>query len=328
MENLDKYIHFGEIVAKSKPMLEILETVKTVASSDATVLLLGETGTGKELIAHAIHNLGKRKDKPFITVNCAAIPETLLESELFGHEKGSFTGAFERHIGKFEQANGGTLFLDEVGILPPSMQAKLLRTLQEKKIERVGGEVEVPVNVRIISATNTDLKGSVGEGLFREDLYYRINVVPINVPALRDRAEDIPFLVNYFLNIYNQEFGKNIKGFTDDAMVHLLSYSWPGNIRELQNLIERLVALGKEDYIALEKLPKEIIEKEAGTGYFTKYKEGTLEEESSDELSLEGSEKELIIEAFKKAGGNKSKAAKLLGIHRNTLLKKIKDLRI
>ncbi|MCX5725710.1 MAG: sigma 54-interacting transcriptional regulator [Candidatus Saganbacteria bacterium] len=329
MKSFEKFMRFGEIIANSKPMLDVLETVKTIAPSDATVLIYGETGTGKELIAKAIHKFSKRADKPFAAIHCAAIPETLLESELFGHEKGSFTGAYERKIGKFEAANGGTIFLDEVGSIPAGVQAKILRALQERKIERIGSTETIPVDIRIVSASNIDLREAIKKGTFREDLFYRLNVVPVTLPPLRERRDEIPLLLEYFLAKNNEKSGKNIKGFGDDSMAYLLSYAWPGNVRELENLVERMVALAKGDMIGLPDLPEEILSnREAKRGIFRDYKDKKGAEIEEKELSMKRSEEELIREALKTAGGNKSKAAKLLGIHRNTLLNKMKELGI
>ncbi len=258
---IEKTGHFEKIVGRSEKMKEIFRLIKNVANGDATVLITGESGTGKELVARAIHNLSQRAKKLFVPVNCAAIPENLLESELFGYEKGAFTGAFERHLGKFELADGGTIFLDEISAMPLAMQAKLLRVLQERMIDRVGGSNQIVINVRVISATNLDLKNEVENKKFRSDLFYRLNVIPINIPALRERADDVPLLINYFLDKFNKEFGKKIKGFDKDAMKVLMSYAWPGNVRELENLIERLVVLSTRDIITKEKLPQEISKK-------------------------------------------------------------------
>jgi DNA-binding NtrC family response regulator len=305
---------FEEIVGRSKPMLEIFKTVDDVAESTATVLIYGESGTGKELVAKAIHKRSDRKNRLFVPLNCAAIPENLLESELFGHEKGSFTGAFERQLGKFEIASGGTIFLDEVSSLPLSMQAKLLRALQEKTIERIGGQKGIPVDVRIIAATNIDLQGAVKDKKFRDDLFYRLNVIPINLPALKERIDDLAILIDHFLLKYNKEFKKKVKGLNKEALTAMQNYGWPGNIRELENLIERLVVLNKAGYIGIEKLPPEISGRIKGTN-----------KNAIDPLSLKDAEHrfeaEFIRTALEKAGGSKGKAAKILGIHRNTLIK-------
>lgn len=310
---------FEKIVGKSKAIRDVFKVIDDVARSNATVLITGESGTGKELVAKAIHNRSPRKDKLFVAVNCAAIPENLLESELFGHERGSFTGANERQIGKFELANGGTLFLDEIGSMPLAMQAKLLRTIQEKEIERIGAGYPTPIDVRIISATNSNLRSAIKKYKFREDLFYRLNVIPIHLPPLRERKEDIHLLANHFLHKYNREFSKKIKGLKKDAMELLVNYDWPGNIRELQNLIERLCVLAKTDHIGKDHLPKEI----AG--------ENTSKPESHEvtlQKAVQKFEAEFIKNALRKTGGKKGQAAKLLGIHRNTLIQLEKRLRL
>ncbi len=304
----------GNIIGKSKLIKELLSMIDNVAKTNSTVLITGETGVGKELVARALHKYSDRANKLFVAVNCSAIPENLLESELFGHEKGAFTSAMERHIGKFEMASGGTLFLDEVGTLPLAMQAKLLRAIQEKQIERVGGEKPINIDSRIISATNIDLKKMAGEGKFREDLYYRLNVIPIHVPSLRERENDIELLCEYFIAKHNKGLRKNIKGLDKHAAKRLKEYSWPGNVRELENLIERLIVLGKNEYIAESDLPFEI------TG-----SKQSISHAQLDTLSLKEAtgafEKEFILKALEKSGFSKAKAAKMLGIHRNTLLK-------
>ncbi|MDD4178866.1 MAG: sigma-54 dependent transcriptional regulator [Candidatus Margulisbacteria bacterium] len=301
---------FEKIVGKSEQIRDIFKMIDDVAQASTTVLITGESGTGKELVARAIHNRSSRKDKLFVALNCAAIPENLLESELFGHEKGSFTGAGERQIGKFEIANGGTLFLDEIGSLPLPMQAKILRVLQEKEIERIGGSKPLPVDVRIISATNSELRTEIKERRFREDLYYRLNVIPIHLPPLRERKEDIPLLAEHFINKYNREFGKRIKGISKEALRLLMDYAWPGNIRELENLIERLIVLTKDGVLGTEKLPPEI----AGEAPSKSHR---LVVRLSD--AVQHFESDFIRQAIEKAGGKKGEAAKKLGIHRNTL---------
>ncbi|HTY13786.1 MAG TPA: sigma-54 dependent transcriptional regulator [Candidatus Omnitrophota bacterium] len=320
-EEIEKKYQFERIVGRSEGIREVFSLITTVSKSESTVLIEGESGTGKELVARAIHNLSPRKNKLFVPVNCAAIPENLLESELFGHERGAFTGAFERKLGKFEIADEGTLFLDEVSSLPLPMQGKLLRALQEKVIERVGGTEQIPVNVRIISASNIDLKKLSQEDKFRKDLFFRLNVIPIFVPPLRERREDIPLLAEHFLDMYNREFGKKIKGFTVEAMEALSNYGWPGNVRELQNLIERLVVLAKSDLITEEHIPKDITEPESALGgdeiLDLPFREAQIKFESA-----------FIKKALQKAGGSKSKAAKMLGIHRNTLLNLEKKLKM
>lgn len=255
---IEKVGGFEKIIGKSEKIQAVFSTIRNVAKSDSTILITGESGTGKELVARAIHNQSNRAKRLFVPVNCAAIPENLLESELFGYEKGAFTGAMERHLGKFEIANGGTIFLDEISTMPLPMQAKLLRVLQEHTIDRVGGSGPIDIDVRIISATNSDLKVEAENRNFRTDLFYRLNVIPIHLPPLRERGNDTTLLINYFLDKYNKEFGKKIKGVAKDAMALLSSYGWPGNIRELENLIERLVVLSDKDIITKDKLPPEI----------------------------------------------------------------------
>ncbi|MBI5701661.1 sigma-54-dependent Fis family transcriptional regulator [Candidatus Saganbacteria bacterium] len=320
-EEIHKKFQFEKIIGNSPAMREIFSLISQISRNDSTILIQGESGTGKELVARAIHNTSGRVNKLFVPVNCAAIPENLLESELFGHEKGAFTGAFDRKLGKFEIAEGGTLFLDEIGSLPLSMQGKLLRALQEKEIERVGGSKPIPTDVRIISATNTDLNRAVLDDKFRKDLYYRLNVIPIIVPPLKDRREDITFLVEHFLSYYNNEFGKNIKGFSESAMGALYNYDWPGNVRELQNLVERVTALSKTDIIEVNRLPKEIVSRESDSvidiSSDLDFKKASMKFEAA-----------FIKRVLEKAKGRKSKAAELMGIHRNTLLqieRKLKD---
>jgi len=316
---IEKDYQFEKIIGKSSVIREVFRIIDDVAQSNATIIITGESGTGKELVARAIHNRSSRKEKLFVAVNCAAIPENLLESELFGHEKGSFTGAIDRQIGKFEIASGGTIFLDEVVSLPLPMQAKLLRAIQEKEIERIGGGKPLPVDVRIISATNSDLRAEIKNRKFREDLFYRLNVIPIHLPPLRERKEDLPLLANHFLNKYNHEFGKKIKGFKKEVLSLLNAYDWPGNVRELENLIERLVVLTKHGLIETEKLPSEIKGESSGVPSSA---EARLKE------AIKKFEADFIRQALEKAGGKKGKAAELLGIHRNTLINLAKKLKI
>jgi len=257
-EELEKAAGFEKIIGKSESIQEIFKAIKAVSKSDSTVLITGESGTGKELVARAIHNQSNRSNKLFVAVNCAAIPESLLESELFGHERGAFTGALDRKLGKFEIANGGTIFLDEISLMPLPMQSKLLRVLQERTIDRIGGTKPVDIDARVIAATNSDLKHEIENKKFRSDLYYRLNVIPIHLPPLRERTDDIPLLIQYFIEKYNKEFGKKISGFDKKAMSAMISYSWPGNIRELENLIERLIVLSDKEVITNDKLPPEI----------------------------------------------------------------------
>lgn len=310
-------ISFENIVGKSKKIKEIYKIIKKVIASDPTVFICGESGTGKELIARAIHFNSARKQKPFIPVNCAGIPENLLESELFGHEKGAFTDATNQKLGMFELANEGTLFLDEISGLRLDVQGNLLRALEEREIKRLGGTKIIRVDVRIVSATNVDLKQAIQEGKFREDLYYRLNVVPVHLPPLRERREDIPLLVNYFLQRYNVAFRKKIEGITNPALEYLMNYNWPGNIRELKNVIERAVALKDDGIITPGDLPLDIFIKGSIRKGFPA--EGRLKEANKD------FEKQYIEAVLERANGNKIKAAQILGIHRNTLFNKIKN---
>ncbi len=301
-EELKRSYSIHGIVGNSEAVLNLVEVVRKVAMTDSTVLITGESGTGKSLIARAIHFLSPRKDRAFVTINCAAIPETLLEAELFGYERGAFTGAYTPRKGKFEMANGGTIFLDEIGDMPLSLQAKLLRVIQDREIERLGSEKIVRVDVRIIAATNRDLYALVKEGKFREDLYYRLNVVPIHVPPLRERREDIPLLVEHFLKVYNSKYGKRVK-LAPDAVQALMEYSWPGNIRELENTVERLVVMHEGAVRAID-LPPHIL---------AYRRRSQTEEISRLPERLQETEKEKIVEALEKTGYVKSRAAKLLG---------------
>lgn len=303
------------IIGHSPAMKNLLETVSQVAPSEATALIAGESGTGKELIAGAIHYNSLRRDKPFVKINCAAITETLLESEMFGHEKGAFTGADRRKEGRFVQAQGGSLLLDEVSEMPLIMQAKLLRVLQEKEVTRVGGEEVIKVDVRVIAATNKNLKEAVLAGEFREDLYYRLNVINLSLPPLRERVQDIPLLAGHFMETFAEMNRKTIKGFTPDAMDMLIRYPWPGNVRELRNAVESAVVMARGEYISPENLPL--------------IREGLGEEKNpgADWLAdrpLEEVERDTILSTLESAAGNKSEAARRLGITRKTLHKKLK----
>jgi two-component system response regulator HydG len=316
-ERLGSGFNTGDIIGRSRVMLELLETVSLVAPTEATVLITGESGTGKELIARAIHANSPRRQKPYIQINCAAITETLLESELFGHEKGAFTGADRRREGRFRLAHGGSMFLDEVSEMSVAMQAKLLRVLQEKEIQRVGGDEVLKVDVRVMAATNRDLKKEIEAGGFREDLYYRLNVVTLAVPALRERREDIPLLVQHFLETFVEKNRKQIKGFTPQSMDRLVRYDWPGNVRELMNAVERGVILCRGEYIAEKDFPLSVSEAEVS--------ESDLAREGLPaDLPLEEVEKVTILNTLESAGGNKSEAARRLGITRRTLHKKLK----
>jgi len=309
-----------EFIGVSNGIKKVFDLIRKYATNDYPVLIVGETGTGKELTARAIHERSKRADKPFVVVNCAAIPENLLESELFGYEKGAFTDAHRRKIGRIEFANGGTLFLDEIGDMPVSMQAKLLRFLEDYTFTRVGGNETLHVNVRIIAATNVNLEETVKKGKFREDLYYRLNVLTINIPPLRERKEDIMVLAKYFLNRYAKETGKNIKGFTLKAEESLLNYQWPGNVRELINVIRKAVVLTENMYISEKEL--NLRREDVDTAYCLNGSSLNLKE------NIEKVERDLVRRAFLKTGGNITKMAKLLGISRPKVYTLIEKHRI
>jgi len=316
-EEIDESSMFEEIVGSSQAVRQLLKQVEKVAPSDSTVLIQGKTGTGKELVARALHRRSRRANRPFIRVNCAAIPQSLIASELFGHEKGAFTGALQRRVGRFEAANGGTLFLDEVGELPMETQIALLRVLQEKEFERVGSNHPVSVDVRVIAATNRDLRAAVAAGTFRADLYYRLNVFPIRVPSLNEREEDIPLLVEYFVARYAKESGKRIRHIGKETLQRLRSYQWPGNIRELQNIVERAVILSETDTFVVDEswLKSESAEPSSKRGLST----------------LEDGEAEMIEAALADTHGRvsgPSGAAAKLGIPRQTLESKIRRLGI
>jgi putative PEP-CTERM system response regulator len=311
--SLDEASSYHDLIGKSPAMRKLYSNIESVAPTDSTILITGESGSGKELVARAIHNQSKRKDKPFVAVNCAAIPENLMESELFGHERGSFTGALERKIGKFELADTGTLFLDEIGCMPAPMQAKLLRVLEDRVIERVGGEKGVPVNIRIISATNIDFEKEIKEKRFREDLYYRLNVIPLPLPPLRDRGDDIILLANYFLDKFNKTVNKKVKGFSKGAAQAFLNYGWPGNVRELQNMVERVVVLSSGEIINLEELP------------FNTKKVPTDNNYSLKEL-ITNYEVETIKQAISNNDDNITKAAQSMNMARTSLISRMKSL--
>jgi len=306
--------HIENIVGRSARMQAVFKTVLTVAPLKTTVLITGESGTGKELIARAIHRQSPRRDKPFVAVNPAAIADTLMESELFGHEKGAFTGAFQRKLGRFELAQAGTLFLDEIANLKPELQAKLLRVLQEREIERVGAGRAIKIDVRIIAATNVDLTEAVARGGFRDDLYYRLNVVHLAVPPLRARREDIPLLVRHFIRRFNHEFGKRIDGPTPEALAALCAYGWPGNVRELQNVVERSAVLVEGASIGVDDLPMEL---SVGAPGDTRSEAVPLNE-ATDRF-----ERQMVLRMLDRVDGNVSEAARALGIHRNSLKAKL-----
>ena len=322
-QELHTRYHFENLIGKSRPMQEVFGLIDQVAGSRSTVMVYGKSGTGKELVAKAVHYNSQRSTKNFVAVNCAAIPAELLESELFGHEKGSFTGAIATKVGKFELATGGTLFLDEVGSMRLDLQAKILRALQEREVERVGGSRTIKIDVRVIAATNRDLKKAVEEGTFREDLYYRLNVVPITLPPLRQRREDIPLLVEHFIGKYDREFARKVKGFSAGATAALYHYDWPGNVRELENVIERAVALAQSDEtISLRELPLEI----------SILGGDVIEDIQKAGLSLREArshfERQYILNILERVQWNQTEAARVLGLHRNTLAWKLQRLRI
>ena len=341
--NLHSKYQFDNIIGSSPVMLDVLSTIAQVASSRATVLLLGETGCGKELIAKAIHYNSPRKDKPMIRVNCAALSPQLLESELFGHVEGAFTGAVRDKLGRFEAADGGTIFLDEVGTLDPQLQIKLLRVLQEREFERVGDHRTKQVDVRVIAATNMDLEEEVRQGNFREDLYYRLNVVTINLPPLRNRREDIPRLIDYFLDKYNAENNRNLRKLSRGVLNTLLRYPWPGNVRELENAMERAVVMSTGEEFTEDLLPLQIrmfgqqmrgdSQEQSLESLASRLAQQALEQESAPEGQIYDHvigevERQLIREALSRNGGVKLRTADYLGINRNTLNKKVKDLSI
>ena len=310
---------FGNIIGKSPRMLQLFETIKKISDYKASVLLFGESGTGKEMVARALHYNSSRAQGPFVAVNCGAIPETLLESELFGHERGAYTDAKKEKRGSFEMAHQGTLFLDEIGETSPSAQVKLLRVLQEGEVKRLGSEQPLFVDVRIIAATIKDLSRSVGEGKFREDLFYRLNVLPLHLPPLRERKEDIPLLVEHFFQKYNEQHRLNIQGVTENALARLLEYPGPGNVRELENTMERAMILTQGDKIESDSLPSEVL------GERAPWKREIWGEELSIKKASRVMEEELIRRALKKTKGNRSQAARLLEISHPALLSKIKE---
>jgi transcriptional regulator with PAS, ATPase and Fis domain len=290
-------------------MQEIFELISDIANTDSTVLIQGESGTGKELIARAIHFNSHRKNKSFVVANCSAYSQNLLESELFGHEKGSFTGAIRRKIGRFEMANGGTIFLDEIGEVSPPTQILLLRVLQDHRFERVGGEETLEVDVRVIAATNKNLTEEMKKGTFREDLYYRLNVIPIFIPPLRERKDDISLLASHFLQKFNRERGKEVSGFSPEVMEVFLRHSWPGNVRELENVIDHAIIIAKQEKILLKDLPQSLLQRPISTQEF---------------ITLQDYEKDFILKTLKETNWNKHKASKRLNINRSTLYGKMK----
>ncbi len=315
-EELDSRYGLENLIGESAPMQELFATIRQVADARATVLIEGESGTGKELVAHAIHRLGPRARGPYIAVHCAALSPTLLESELFGHEKGAFTGAAERRQGRFELADGGTLFLDEIGEIDPATQVKILRVLEERSFERVGGRETVHVDVRVIAATNRDLKKMVEEGTFREDLFFRLYVVNLRLPPLRERPGDLPLLIQHFVRHFAQENGKKLEGITPDAVSALAAHPWPGNVRELRNVIERMVVLARGDRLTARDLPPSF----RPTGG-----EASALVPKGGPLSLEDAERQMIVRALKAHDNNVTRAAADLGISRRTLHRKLNE---
>lgn len=314
-QQLDNRFGLESLIGQSPGLEEVLDTIRQVAPSRANVMIQGETGTGKELVARAIHRLSPRTKSPLITVHCAALPTNLLESELFGHEKGAFTGATERRQGRFELADGGSIFLDEIGEIDTTVQVKILRVLEERAFERVGGHDTLEVDVRLIAATNKDLEAMVKEGTFREDLFYRLNVVTIDLPPLRERREDVPLLMQKFLDEFNQENSKSIEGFTSDCQQALISYDWPGNIRELRNVIERMVVLARQERLTVRDLP----------AHMRKNADEPVPVAVMPNMSLDEVEKNMILRALEAHQGNRTKAAEQLGISRRTLHRKLNE---
>jgi two-component system, NtrC family, response regulator AtoC len=317
-EQLDAKYGMENIIGRSAPMQEVFDTIRQVAASRATVLIQGESGTGKELVAKAIHQLSPRSSGPFVAVHCAALSQNLLESELFGHEKGAFTGAMERRAGRFEKADGGSLFLDEIGEIDSNVQVKILRALEERQVERVGGDIPVNVDTRLIAATNRDLKAMVDEGEFREDLFYRLYVVVITLPPLRERRDDVQLLLYHYLEQFKKENGSSIEAFTPAAVDLLTSYDWPGNIRELRNLVERMVVLASSTVLDVKDIPSQIRACVQGGG----------EVRIDAELTVDEMEKRMILQALEKTKGNRTKAAEKLGISRRTLHRKLNEYAI
>jgi len=321
---LEKYrgVSAAGMIGRSSAMRQVYERIEAVAKSESTVLIIGETGTGKDLVAHDIHKQSSRKDRPFVKLDCAALPETLLESELFGHEKGAFTGASKSLTGRFEQANGGLLFLDEIGNMSLATQAKLLNVIQDREFTRIGGDHKISVDIRLLCATNTDLERAVAKGEFREDLYYRLNVVPIRVPPLRERRDDIPILASHFLNRFQTSNNRGPMTISRDALDLLYSFNWPGNVRELENVVERLVILSKGNEITVSNLPSRILNIEKKNVPFSPH----IEMKSDETLreAVESFEAQLIHDTLDEMNGSRDKTASKLGISRITLYNKMK----
>jgi DNA-binding NtrC family response regulator len=319
-EQLEQRYSFSNIIGKSKSMREVFDLIRLVADSDASVLVTGESGTGKEMVASAIHFNSPRRTKPYVRVSCASLPDSLIESELFGYERGAFTGASERRIGRFEAASGGTLFLDEIGDLPLSFQVKLLRVLQERQIERLGSNRPIDVDVRIVSASLRTLEEEIAAGRFREDLYFRVNTVAIHLPPLRERTEDIPILANAFLQEFRTERNKDIEGFTDEALEVFESHQWSGNVRELRNVVERAVLFCRGPRVTVDELPANLRTQTQESARAQPSRVTTLQE------AVEGAEADAILAALSATGGRRAEAAELLGVSRKTLWEKIKTL--
>ena len=316
-KEVESRYHFHQLIGKSLPMQKIYDLIERISDSSSNVLITGESGTGKELVAKAIHYNGVRKEGPFVAINCAAIPETLLESELFGYKKGAFTDAKSDKKGLIFEANEGTLFLDEITEMPLTLQAKLLRVIENREVRPLGDTNSYPIDVRIISSSNRDIKSTIQEGRLREDLYYRLNVIDIQLPPLRERKEDIPLLIQHFITKFSNEFKKNISGVSKDVLKLLLNYSWPGNVRELENVIQRAMTLSQHEVILPEDLPATVIQTPD-----KKLVEKALEEN----FTLDQLEKKYIKKVLIEAGGNKSKAAEILGLDRKTLYRKLGEL--
>jgi two-component system response regulator PilR (NtrC family) len=324
IKSMEDAVSFGPMIGKSKEMVKIYSIIKKVAATPANILILGESGTGKELVAKAIHENSPRKNMPFVVINCGGVPENLLESELFGYVKGAFTGAYTDKPGLFEVARGGTIFLDEIGELPPFLQVKLLRIVQEKTFRRVGGSDDIKVDTRIISATNQDPEKKLKDGSFREDLYYRLNVIPINLPPLRERKEDIPILTKHFIEKYSREFGKEVKNISAYAMELLMEYPFPGNIRELENIIERSIALETSNIVLPENLVLAGGEEETGQPWDLNIPDSGIDLN----IELAKMEQQIITKALQKAHGSKTKAAELLHVSPDSLRYRIEKLGI
>ncbi len=324
LESLDS---MGEIIGKTEAIKDVFARIEKVSAADVTVLILGESGSGKGLVAREIHKRSKRSKGPLVVMNCAAVPDTLIESELFGHEKGAFTGAAGRRIGKFEQANGGTLFLDEVGDMSISTQSKLLRAIEEQSFERLGGEETLSVDVRVISATNKDLSEEIRAGSFREDLYYRLKVVEIVLPALRQRRNDIPLLVHHFLELFSRKHDKDIRSVSKDVMHLVMSYDWPGNVRQLANVIESAVVLAGDSVLAMEDLSGELNDSQAPSAHMPDI-DYDLSFKKAKKRAVEAFEREFITRSLSEHKGNITRTASALGMHRQALQQKIKELRL